>query len=67
MTDQSILKPVVVGAIAVVLDKYWIGERSLMRSVYFGSAVAVGNYASEYIAPLVNMIPIPTINKDLYV
>jgi hypothetical protein len=66
MTDQSIFKPAVVGAVAVVLDKYWMGERDMMRSMYFGGAVAVGNYASEYIAPLVNFIPIPTISKGLY-
>ena len=66
MTDQSNLKPLVVGAVAVVLDKYWLGEVDMMRSVYFGGAVAVGNYASQYIAPMINFIPIPTISKDLY-
>ena len=66
MTDNSILKPLVVGGIAIALDRLYIGETDLMRNAYFGGAVAVGNYASEYIAPLIHYVPIPTINKGLY-
>ena len=44
--DNSLLKPLVVGAIAASIDKFYLGERNTMRSVYFGSAVAVGNYSS---------------------
>ena len=64
--DNTLLKPVVVGMIAASIDKFYLGERNTMRSAYFGAAVAVGNYSAEYIAPLVNMLPIPTIGKNLY-
>jgi hypothetical protein len=64
--DNSLLKPVVVGLIAGALDKFYLNEKVVTRSLYFGAAVAVGNYSAEYIAPLVNILPIPTINKGLY-
>ena len=64
--DNSLLKPLVVGAIAGALDKFYLNEKVATRSLYFGAAVAVGNYSAEYIAPLVNMLPIPTISKNLY-
>jgi hypothetical protein len=64
--DTTLLKPLVVGAIAGSIDRFYLGEANPMRSFYFGSAVAVGNYSAEYIAPLINILPIPTVAKGLY-
>src|SRR5271155_3497216 len=41
-------------------------ETDMTRSTMFTGAVCVGNYASEYVGPLINIIPMPTINKNLY-
>jgi hypothetical protein len=64
--DTTLLKPLVVGVIAGSIDKFYLTERDTMRSIYFGSAVAIGNYSAEYVAPLVHMLPIPSIAKGLY-
>lgn len=64
--NNSMLKPAAVGLVAFAIDSYYLKESNFMRSVYFGGAVAVGNYSAEYLYPLVKHIPIPTISKDLY-
>ena len=55
------LRPIMVGAVAVALDKYAIGETNLNSSLYFG----VGVYASEYIAPYI-AVDLPTPSSTLY-
>jgi len=59
------LRPIMVGAVAVALDKYAIGETNLNSSLYFGVAVGVGVYASEYIAPYI-AVDLPTPSSTLY-
>lgn len=64
--DQSYLKPFVVGSVAAAIDQLYLKEPSVERSLYFGAACALGNYASEYATPLIKMIPMPSISRDLY-
>ena len=64
--NSVVLKPVLMGAIAGTLERYVIKETNMTRNLYFGTAVAVGNYASQYIAPLAKDIVLPSISKNLY-
>lgn len=57
-------RPLIVGATAVVLDKFLMGEQNLMSSAYFGVAVGAGVYAGEMIAP--HMYNFPSLNQQLY-
>ena len=50
--DASIMiKPMAAGAFAVLLDRNLIGETDMTRNAYFGVAVAVGIYASQFVTP----------------
>jgi hypothetical protein len=65
--DTTIIKPMVAGAVAVLLDRNIIGETDTMKNVYFGAAVAVGIYASNFLTPLVDMLPmLPSLNSNMY-
>lgn len=67
MTDSSMFKPVLAGVYATIIDKYYMQEPDMTRSLYFGGAVAVGIYTSEYLSPMVNLIGhIPSLNVQLY-
>lgn len=64
--NQTLMKPAVMGAYAVAIDQLYLKETDLNKSLMFGGAVAVGNYASEWVTPLVKAIDIKSFNKDLY-
>ena len=58
--SYSYLKPVITGAVAVGIDKMFLGETDLTKSIYFGTAVAGGTFIGGQIG---NMLPtvVPTI------
>ena len=66
--DESLMKPLAVAGVAMALDQFVLGETNIMRTAYFGGAVVVGSYASEFVAPLVKDVAgfIPTVSKSLY-
>ena len=64
--DSSMTKPLYVGLAGAVLDKFVMGETDMQKSAIFGGVLAVGTYASEYIAPIIHQIPIPSLAKGLY-
>ena len=64
--NTTFAKPLVMGGIAMAVDQLYLKETDLNKSIMFGGAVAVGNYASEWVTPLVKAIDIKSFNKDLY-
>ena len=66
--DTTSLKPVVMGVIAGSFDKYYLGERDMMKTVYFAGAVAAGSYVAEMALPVVRDVAglIPSVNKSIY-
>ena len=55
--DESLMKPLAVAGVAMTLDQFVLGETDIMRTAYFGGAVLIGSYASEYVAPLTKKMP----------
>ena len=64
--NTTFAKPLVMGGIAMAVDQLYLKETDLNKSIMFGGAVAVGNYASEWVTPIVKAIDIKSFNKDLY-
>ena len=66
--DTTSLKPIVMGGIAGAIDQFYLGEKDMMRTVYFAGAVAVGSYVAEFASPLVKDVAgfIPSMNKSIY-
>ena len=50
-SNNGFLKPLCVAVSAVALDQYVMKETDFKRSLVFGSAVGVGSYLSEIVAP----------------
>jgi hypothetical protein len=65
MSEQTLTKPLVAGCVAIALQMY-LKERDLTRSLYFGAAVAVGEYSAEFVTPIIKHINIPSLSRDLY-
>jgi len=66
MSEQTLTKPLVAGCVAIALDQMYLKERDLTRSLYFGAAVAVGEYSAEFVTPIIKHINIPSLSRDLY-
>jgi hypothetical protein len=66
MGESTLLKPIIAGGIAVALDQMYLKETNLQRSLYFGAAVAVGEYGAEFVHPIIKHINIPSLSRDLY-
>lgn len=64
--NTVVSKPLLTGLIAGVLHNVYIGEKNMTSNSYFATAVAVGNYGSQYVYPLVKQITLPSISKSLY-
>jgi hypothetical protein len=64
--QSSLAKPLTMGLIAGAIDQFYLQESSLQRTAYFASAVAVGNYASEFAVPIIKHINLPTLSHNLY-
>jgi hypothetical protein len=66
MSESTLLKPLIAGGIAVALDQMYLKEKYIQRSLYFGAAVAVGEYGAEFVHPIIKHINIPSLSRDLY-
>ena len=50
---MSTLKPVLVAATIVAIDKYALNQQNLNNSLYFGLAGAIGVYTASMVTPLI--------------
>ena len=50
---SSNLKPILAGAVIVVIDKYELNQQNLNNSIYFGIAGAVGIFGAQIVTPLI--------------
>jgi len=50
MSENTLLKPIVMGATVVALDKFVMKTPNMNESLYFGLAGAVGVYAGSVVA-----------------
>ena len=64
-SNNGILKPACIGATAIVLDKFYLGEQNLQRSLIFGALTASGSYLSEIVSPHVTP-NLPSLNTEMY-
>lgn len=66
--DTTSMKPFAMGVVAGVLDMYYMGETDMVKTIYFGAAVATGSYLAELAAPLAKDVAgfIPSANKSIY-
>jgi hypothetical protein len=56
--DSTFIKPLAAGAVAVAIDKFYLKETDLNKSLFFGGSVAAGALAGSILTPLVaNIIP----------
>ena len=62
--DPVFVKPLAVGAVAVVLDKYALGQSDIKRSMYFGGSVAVGSALATVVTPMVPAV-IPSLGSAI--
>ena len=66
--NSTIAKPALMGLYAMAIDKFYLGEQDMNRTLYFGAACAAGNYASNWVTPIVNPLvkSIPSLSSSLY-
>ena len=50
---SSNLKPLITGAVIVVLDKYALNQQNLNNSLYFGLAGAIGIFGAQIVTPMI--------------
>jgi hypothetical protein len=63
--NHSLIKPVAAGLTAVALDKYYMNEENMSKSLVFGALVGGGVLASELVAP--HIVPdLPSLNSQIY-
>ena len=64
-SNNGFLKPICIGAVAVGLDKFYLQEQNMQRSLIFGALTASGSYLSEIVAP--HVVPnLPSLNAEIY-
>jgi hypothetical protein len=59
MSENTLLKPIVMGATVVALDKFVMKTPNMNESLYFGLAGAVGVYAGSMVAKAMPL-PLPS-------
>lgn len=66
--NSNFAKPALMGVYSMLIDKFYLGERDMNKTLYFGLASAVGSYASEWVVPVVNPLvkSIPSLSTGLY-
>ena len=64
--NQTLMKPVVCGIVAATIDRMYLLEKDMSSSIYFGAAVAVGQYAAEYLQPVAMLVDAPSLSESLY-
>ena len=56
MSENTLLKPMVMGATIVALDKFFMKNDNMNESLYFGLAGAIGVYTGSMVA---KALPVP--------
>ena len=59
MSENTLLKPIVMGATVVALDKFVMKNQNMNESLYFGLARAVGAYGGAIVAAAMQL-PLPS-------
>ena len=59
MSENTLLKPIVMGATVVALDKFVMKNENMNESLYFGLAGAVGVYGGTMVAKAMPL-PLPS-------
>lgn len=59
MSENTLLKPIVMGATVVALDKFVMKTQNMNESLYFGLAGAVGAYGGAMVAKAMPL-PLPS-------
>ena len=59
MSENTLLKPIVMGATVVALDKFVMKNQNMNESLYFGLAGAVGAYGGAMVAKAMPL-PLPS-------
>ena len=63
MSENTLLKPIVMGATVVALDKFVMKNQNMNESLYFGLAGAVGAYGGAMVA---KAMPLPLPSGDYF-
>jgi hypothetical protein len=63
MSETTLLKPLVMGATIVALDKFVMKTQNMNESLYFGLAGAVGAYGGAMVA---KAMPLPLPSGDYF-
>ena len=59
MSESTLLKPIVMGATVVAIDKFVMKNQNMNESLYFGLAGAVGAYGGAMVAKAMPL-PLPS-------
>ena len=59
MSENTLLKPIVMGATVVALDKFVMKNQNMNESLYFGLAGAIGAYGGAMVAKAMPL-PLPS-------
>ena len=63
MSENTLLKPIVMGATVVAIDKFVMKNQNMNESLYFGLAGAVGAYGGAMVA---KAMPLPLPSGDYF-
>ena len=63
MSENTLLKPIVMGATVVALDKFVMKNQNMNESLYFGLAGAIGAYGGAMVA---KAMPLPLPSGDYF-
>jgi hypothetical protein len=63
MSENTLLKPIVMGATVVALDKFVMKTPNMNESLYFGLAGAIGAYGGAMVA---KAMPLPLPSGDYF-
>ena len=64
--DHLTTKTAAAFGLSIVADRMLFGETDMMKNTYFAVASSVGIYSAHLVTPLVNLIPIPSLNASMY-
>ena len=63
MSEQTLMKPLIMGAVVIALDKFALKNENMNESMYLGLAGAIGVYTGTFVA---KMLPIPNLPTGEY-
>ena len=67
MSSNSIsldyLKPLIAGGVAIALDKFYLNEGNMNKSIMFGAATAAGVFGGTLLGPMAPDIQLPILGN----